>query len=43
MTITLKKNYDYEREDLIKAFVNLQYKRNDQNFLGGHLELGEKI
>ena len=35
MTITLKKNYDYERDDLIRAFINLQYKRNDQNFFRG--------
>ena len=35
MTITLKKNYEYERDDLIKAFINLQYKRNDQNFYRG--------
>ena len=35
MTITLKKNYEYGRDDLIRAFINLQYKRNDQNFFRG--------
>ena len=37
MTITLK-NYEYERDQLIRAFINLQYKRNDQNSLEGRLE-----
>ena len=32
MTITLKKNNDYERDQLIRTFITLQYKRNDQNF-----------
>ena len=44
MTITLKKNYDYERDQLIKAFVNLQYKRNDQNFFRGTFRVrGENL
>ena len=37
MTITLKKNYDYDRDELIRTFINLQYKRNDQNFFQGHI------
>ena len=43
MTITLKKNYEYDRDQLIRAFINLQYKRNDQGFLEEHLELEEKF
>ncbi len=46
MTLTLQKNYDYNREQIIKSLVNLQYKRNDQNFhrgtfraRGEHLEI----
>ena len=35
MTLALKKNYEYERDEIIKTFVNLQYKRNDQNFFRG--------
>ena len=35
MTLTLQKNYDYNREQIIKSLVNLQYKRNDQNFHRG--------
>ena len=35
MTLTLQKNYDYNREQLIKSLVALQYKRNDQNFYRG--------
>src|SRR5210317_78990 len=35
MTLSLKKNYDYNREQLIKSLVALQYKRNDQNFYRG--------
>ncbi len=35
MTLTLQKNYDYNREELIKSLVALQYKRNDQNFYRG--------
>ncbi len=35
MTLTLEKNNDYNREELIKSLVALQYKRNDQNFYRG--------
>ncbi len=35
MTLTLRKNYDYNREEIIKSLVALQYKRNDQNFYRG--------
>ncbi len=35
MTLSLKKNYDYNREQLIKSLVALQYKRNDQSFYRG--------
>ena len=35
MTLTLKKNNDYNREQIIKSLVALQYKRNDQNFYRG--------
>ena len=35
MTLTLQKNYDYNREQMIKSLVALQYKRNDQNFYRG--------
>ncbi len=35
MTLTLQKNYDYNREEIIKSLVALQYKRNDQNFYRG--------
>ncbi len=35
MTITLQKNSEYNREQIIKSLVNLQYKRNDQNFYRG--------
>ena len=44
MTITLKKNYDYNRDELIRAFINLQYKRNDQNFFRGTFRVrGENL
>ena len=44
MTITLKKNYDYDRDQLIRAFINLQYKRNDQNFFRGTFRVrGENL
>ena len=44
MTITLKKNYEYERDELIRAFINLQYKRNDQNFFRGTFRVrGENL
>ncbi|MDA8846849.1 excinuclease ABC subunit UvrB, partial [Candidatus Pelagibacter sp.] len=35
MTLSLKKDYEYSREQLIKTLVNLQYKRNDQSFYRG--------
>ncbi len=35
MTLTLQKNYEYNREQIIKSLVDLQYKRNDQNFFRG--------
>ncbi len=35
MTLTLQKNYEYNREHIIKSLVALQYKRNDQNFYRG--------
>jgi excinuclease ABC subunit B len=35
MTLSLKKDYKYSREQLIKTLVNLQYKRNDQSFYRG--------
>ncbi len=35
MTLALQKNYDYNREEIIKSLVALQYKRNDQNFYRG--------
>ncbi|MDA9167283.1 excinuclease ABC subunit UvrB [Candidatus Pelagibacter sp.] len=35
MTLSLKKDYEYNREQLIKTLVNLQYKRNDQSFYRG--------
>ncbi len=35
MTLTLQRNYEYNREQLIKSLVALQYKRNDQNFYRG--------
>ena len=44
MTLTLKKNYDYNRDEIIKTFVNLQYKRNDQNFFRGTFRVrGESL
>ncbi len=35
MTLTLKKNNEYDREQIIRSLVALQYKRNDQNFYRG--------
>ncbi len=35
MTLTLQKNNEYNREQIIKSLVALQYKRNDQNFFRG--------
>ena len=44
MTITLEKNKNYNREKIIKMFVNLQYKRNDQNFYRGTFRVrGESL
>ena len=44
MTITLEKNKNYNREKIIKKFVNLQYKRNDQNFYRGTFRVrGESL
>jgi len=44
MTITLEKNKNYNREEIIKIFVNLQYKRNDQNFYRGTFRVrGESL
>ena len=44
MTLTLKKESDYNRQSLIKSFVNLQYKRNDQNFHRGTFRVrGESL
>ncbi len=35
MTLGVKKNHEHNREQIIKTLVNLQYKRNDQNFHRG--------
>ena len=35
MTMSIKKKNEYNREKIIKTFVDLQYKRNDQNFYRG--------
>jgi len=35
MTLGLKKGHEHNREQIIKTLVNLQYKRNDQNFYRG--------
>ena len=35
MTLTLQKDHEYNREQIIKSLVALQYKRNDQNFFRG--------
>jgi len=35
MTLGVKKNHEHNREQVIKTLVNLQYKRNDQNFHRG--------
>ena len=44
MTLTLKKNHNHNREKIIKTFVNLQYKRNDQNFYRGTFRVrGENL
>ncbi len=44
MTLTLQRNYEYNREQIIKSFVALQYKRNDQNFYRGTFRVrGENL
>ena len=44
MTLTLQKNYEYNRDQIIKSFVALQYKRNDQNFYRGTFRVrGENL
>jgi excinuclease ABC subunit B len=44
MTITFEKNHFYERDKIIKNLVELQYKRNDQNFYRGTFRVrGENI
>jgi excinuclease ABC subunit B len=44
MTLTLKKSHNHNREEIIKTFVNLQYKRNDQNFYRGTFRVrGENL
>jgi len=35
MTLGIKKNHEHNREQIINTLVNLQYKRNDQNFHRG--------
>ena len=35
MTLTLQKDNEHNREQIIKSLVDLQYKRNDQNFYRG--------
>jgi len=35
MTLSIKKNHEHNREQIIKTLVNLQYKRNDQSFHRG--------
>jgi len=35
MTLGIKKNHEHNREQIIKTLVNLQYRRNDQNFHRG--------
>ena len=35
MTLSIKKNHEHNREKIIKTLVNLQYRRNDQNFHRG--------
>ena len=44
MTLIFKKNEIYERDKIIKGLVELQYKRNDQNFYRGTFRVrGENI
>jgi len=35
MILGIKKNHEHNREQIIKTLVNLQYRRNDQNFYRG--------
>src|SRR6056300_1286468 len=44
MTFTFIKNETYKREDVIKGLIELQYKRNDQNYQRGTFRVrGENI
>jgi len=44
MTLGIKKSHEHNREQIIKTLVNLQYKRNDQNFHRGTFRVrGENI
>ena len=44
MTFTFTRNEKYKREDVIKGLIELQYKRNDQNFQRGTFRVrGENI
>ena len=44
MTLIFRKNESYERDKIIKGLVELQYKRNDQNFYRGTFRVrGENI
>ena len=44
MTFTFEKDNSYSREKIIKGLVELQYKRNDQNFYRGSFRVrGENI
>jgi excinuclease ABC subunit B len=44
MTFTFARNENYEREKIIKGLIELQYKRNDQNFQRGTFRVrGENI
>merc|ERR1711898_11637 len=41
---SIKKDSEYNREKIIKTFVDLQYKRNDQNFYRGTFRVrGENL
>ena len=44
MTYTFTRNENYKREEVIKGLIELQYKRNDQNFQRGAFRvIGENI
>jgi len=44
MTLGIKKDHEHNREQIIKTLVNLQYKRNDQNFYRGTFRVrGENL